>query len=406
MMDKEQSNNGDSIIYECDQCGTEVSVNDKICPKCGSDVSNTIADQNVINDFWHTTWIAWKSGILSELSPDFEKNASLTFFEFLTINPDVKNPAIETFFNKFIPQPMEFLIGYDCFKENKPSFILTNQRLMILKKEDRTYTSFDLVDIADFSITGVWAYTLTLIMHNSHEHVFHIAVYPKDKILRFLLKEAQKNNSWQNLKERLSANPIYDSNDISEEQQILKIKLQSEFSVYIPNKPLDLSESVSQLSPSMSGPLMRSAILKLTDNCIQLIVPHYYSDSVVIGELPMESIKCISIKGKVTRKSQLARGYINGAIYGILGIIFIWFIYPDKIKVSFAEFILISLSLVTFLSLVIGLLSRGDVSSSDLDIVFIEGKGEIKLPFCIEKSELESLLIWAKNKDYAIEGTQ
>ena len=43
-MEKEPQKEEDSVIYCCSECSAELSINDKVCPKCGADVSNIAED--------------------------------------------------------------------------------------------------------------------------------------------------------------------------------------------------------------------------------------------------------------------------------------------------------------------------------------------------------------------------
>ena len=48
-MNENQSKINDSEIYECEECGAEVKIDDKICPKCGADISEIDEDETTEN---------------------------------------------------------------------------------------------------------------------------------------------------------------------------------------------------------------------------------------------------------------------------------------------------------------------------------------------------------------------
>ena len=78
-------------------------------------------------EFWRTTWSAWSAGKLDGLSPAYANAAKCDLPAFLETktNRDAKNLATIEFFNRYAPQPGEFLIVFGT------DGVLTSQRLWL-----------------------------------------------------------------------------------------------------------------------------------------------------------------------------------------------------------------------------------------------------------------------------------
>jgi hypothetical protein len=176
---------------------------------------------NTINEFWNTTWNVWKTGILSQFYPDLEKAAAVGFSEFIMTCTEVEHPAMKIFLSQFTPLPMEFLICFDDVNENKPSFVLTSQRLVVRKKED--YVSFMLSEITDFVLTGFWKVSLKLLMRNGESHVFSVHNTLSVEVLKFTIKEAHTNDAWRNIESKLSVSPVHETDGTLAVEGLLKV---------------------------------------------------------------------------------------------------------------------------------------------------------------------------------------
>ena len=55
---KGNQSNDEYVYYECGECGAEVSIDDKICPKCGADISEI--DEEEVEELPDEMKIKWK----------------------------------------------------------------------------------------------------------------------------------------------------------------------------------------------------------------------------------------------------------------------------------------------------------------------------------------------------------
>lgn len=148
-----------------------------------------------IADFWHTTWLVWRSGALSWISDVLLEVAWGSFDRFLAHCADVQAPGMRIFLNEFSPLPGEFLIGYAG--EEKPSFVLTNNRLVIRDSEKDRLEVLQLAEIQSFHLSGWFTTTLRLVRQDGKEMLFRELVHPvREDVLQWTIERARFGGSW------------------------------------------------------------------------------------------------------------------------------------------------------------------------------------------------------------------
>lgn len=152
-----------------------------------------------VRDFWHTTWMVWRSGALSRIDDAYRQVASSSFDDFPMCCADVEARSIRVFLSEFSPLPGEFLISYDNRSGfwREPSFVLTNIRLVIRDRRKGRFEAVPLAEIKSFHASGSTA-TLRLVRQNGEELVFpKLGSYPSEDVLRMAIERARIGGSWE-----------------------------------------------------------------------------------------------------------------------------------------------------------------------------------------------------------------
>jgi hypothetical protein len=124
--------------------------------RCEQNITEINKMNDDLKEFWHTTWTVWKSGVLSAISNCYVEEASVRFDDFIKTSEDVRNPLVEKFFVTYPPRKNEFLIAFTQSKE-RPTLVLTSQRLWMYGKETQEYVNVDLADIVEFKSDSEWS---------------------------------------------------------------------------------------------------------------------------------------------------------------------------------------------------------------------------------------------------------
>lgn len=123
------------------------------------------------DEFWRVTWEAWRSGALASLGTAYELTSSVSLEKFKK-KPDTKLPGVKMLLRDYPPLPGEFLIaeGHDLF--NRPWYVLTSLRLIIRDKAGKSFKTFILSEIEDFTVETGWKVKLELVCKDGQTSVF------------------------------------------------------------------------------------------------------------------------------------------------------------------------------------------------------------------------------------------
>ncbi|MBN1360855.1 MAG: hypothetical protein JW993_09695 [Sedimentisphaerales bacterium] len=153
-----------------------------------------------VRAFWRATWIAWKSGALSEIFPGLKQVASVSFLSFLDSSTSVRDPALKSFLSDFEPRRGEFLIVHEDDTNSDASFVITSQRLFLTEGRGTRYAAFDLDNIAAFHAKGIWSSTIQVVDASDKKHTFKkLEAVPKHHVLQFAIDQARHENPWQDV---------------------------------------------------------------------------------------------------------------------------------------------------------------------------------------------------------------
>ena len=106
-----------------------------------------------LSEFWHTTWSAWRSGIVSPITA---QKAAGGYDDFVKTCGCVKDQTILAFFTAHPPLPGEFYISFAGVAKQQPWMVLTSQRLWMYDKQKGNCSEFNLADVAQFEATTGW----------------------------------------------------------------------------------------------------------------------------------------------------------------------------------------------------------------------------------------------------------
>jgi hypothetical protein len=144
-------------------------------------------------EFWQTTWEAWRSGALAELDSAYELSSTVSLEKFKK-KPDTRLPGVKMLLRDYLPLPGEFLIreGHDLF--NRPWYVLTSLRLIVRDRAGKSFKTFMLSEIQQLSVVTGWKIKLELLCKDDQAHVFDDLLYcPGEVALRTAIGFAQRN---------------------------------------------------------------------------------------------------------------------------------------------------------------------------------------------------------------------
>lgn len=149
-------------------------------------------------EFWQATWSAWRSGVLSPISPTFAQIASGWYDDFVKTSADFKNPLISTFLATHPPLAGEFLISFGA-SGKQPGMIMTSQRLWMLDKQNGEFVSFNLSDVAQIkSSAGQNSSDVTIQFRDNKEQRFpKMASAPPDQVVAFAIERCAAPEGWK-----------------------------------------------------------------------------------------------------------------------------------------------------------------------------------------------------------------
>src|SRR5262249_48842130 len=148
---------------------------------------SSIYANDPIRQFWHDTWLAWRSGVLEPLLPQTVTVSSVPFEEFFASSRDVRHPALTSFIVRFQPQFGEFLVGYDGRLDRDTSFVLTNTRLFVKDAESAGYVAVELRDIQGVHVDGRWRKTYTITTRHGARIFRSLLAVPNGSVVRFAI---------------------------------------------------------------------------------------------------------------------------------------------------------------------------------------------------------------------------
>jgi len=141
--------------------------------------------QSEVDNIWHNTWSAWRSGALDELGDARRESAGVSlgaFVESFDLNGD--NQPLRQFMNRTNFTLDEFLIAYEEQDRDAPSFVLTNHRLWLFNTDTKNLQSFGVPDIVEFTSKGFWTVKADLRLKDGSQHHFEkLAAVPSDEML-------------------------------------------------------------------------------------------------------------------------------------------------------------------------------------------------------------------------------
>lgn len=142
--------------------------------------------------FLEKTRIAWQNGALSNFSDEYEKEAINNF-------ETGKNSEIPIFVNAICtlrPRASEWLIGFAT--QTDLNCIITNERLMLRRKKTQPHDVYELADILDYNVFGLWTGRITVKLRNGAIHVYKgMDGYLKSKIVFFAIGLTQRPSTSQ-----------------------------------------------------------------------------------------------------------------------------------------------------------------------------------------------------------------
>jgi hypothetical protein len=143
-----------------------------------------------LTEFWRNTWVAWRAGTLSTVSPKLKESATnLTFERWHNIISGAKNQSLDKFFFDHPPQPDEFLVSYSV-SEAHTEYVITSQRLWMFSNDTNIYCVFDLRDIAQLNIVQKEkCFDITVRFRDNTERVFkNIVRIPSDEAIKYAIE--------------------------------------------------------------------------------------------------------------------------------------------------------------------------------------------------------------------------
>ncbi len=96
---------------------------------------------NPYSKFQRNTWLAWKSDLFSEVSPERHTAAQVDYPDFIQRDETFKKLA--RFFSENTPELNEFLIAYDDENE-RTIFVLTSHRMWVTNKDGDEIVAYSL----------------------------------------------------------------------------------------------------------------------------------------------------------------------------------------------------------------------------------------------------------------------
>lgn len=145
--------------------------------------------------FCRTTWAVWRTHGLSEHVGLSVTNASVTYEEFIASNERGRSKAIETFLEKFTPEPGEFLVNFNVNIPRGADSILTSKRLLVLRENKKGYAAFDLSEIESFENKETWLASNSCLnlKTNTGNHTIKGRQLPLNDALRFAIDQARES---------------------------------------------------------------------------------------------------------------------------------------------------------------------------------------------------------------------
>ncbi len=119
------------------------------------DLKREIMQSPKVESFYESTKQAWTDGRLESLGSIFAQEGRALSLKALKKNyPAREGSALEVFFQRYDPQPGEFLVSMSLGAENADNawFVLTNKRLLQKNGETNEYREFHLKDVKECSV--------------------------------------------------------------------------------------------------------------------------------------------------------------------------------------------------------------------------------------------------------------